>query len=365
MEIVRVTLAQLRYPGRFHDRIVDDCLSVSRQFPNLQPLAGAAPYCAEQHLKLSGLLPVNVQGKVYHFPFTVWFPLYYPDVAPRMYVNPTETMQVKQGHSCVAPDGACNHYELTTWHCSSHLVHTISTLVQVFSRETPLYARASPPPAASNWGPPPPGQAVGVSPANPYTQPQQPQYSGRPPSPPVRSPFEAVSSHAAPPVASPAPAPSGEEDWQQAMRDMIVPRMRETIRACCEEHAAEKNDAFRRHTDRLNELKEIEFSHDLRQWERECESVEAKHEIGRLEQEKTGLEAWIAENKSKAALTTQISEHKSADQVCDELAELVDGKLRERAISPEVYNMKLQEIFRQQFLQRWLVLKCEDKMQRS
>lgn len=77
----------------------------------------------------------------YNIPVEIMVMSYHPNGPPKMYVKPTQNMEVKQRHDHVDRNGLIYLPYLTTWDpIRSSLIGGISAMIEVFSRIPPVYA---------------------------------------------------------------------------------------------------------------------------------------------------------------------------------------------------------------------------------
>nr|CAB3267295.1 tumor susceptibility gene 101 protein-like [Phallusia mammillata] len=115
---------------------------------------------------LKGTIPVVYKGTTYNIPVALWLQEAHPQVPPLCFVQPTSTMQVRQGKH-VDSNGRIYLPYLTDWRPRSHnLVGCVQVMAAVFSEEPPVFAKPAP-------GRPPPPQA------QPYPAQQRTPYPGQ------------------------------------------------------------------------------------------------------------------------------------------------------------------------------------------
>ncbi|KAI9884268.1 MAG: cysteine desulfurase [Watsoniomyces obsoletus] len=93
-------------------------------------------------LHLSGILPVDFRGSLYHFPISVWIPHAYPREAPFVYVTPAQGMMIRPGQH-VSGEGRVYHPYLAGWRefwDKSNIADLLSILRDVFAKEPPVVA---------------------------------------------------------------------------------------------------------------------------------------------------------------------------------------------------------------------------------
>jgi hypothetical protein len=94
-------------------------------------------------LVLAGTIPIHFQKNRYNIPIDLYIDEKHPNVGPRMYVRPNSNMIVKQQHRNVDCEGLVYLPYLSSWTTSSSLSELVSIASNVFSNETPLFARQS------------------------------------------------------------------------------------------------------------------------------------------------------------------------------------------------------------------------------
>mmetsp|Transcript_20282 Transcript_20282/g.40584 ORF Transcript_20282/g.40584 Transcript_20282/m.40584 type:complete len:318 (+) Transcript_20282:365-1318(+) len=127
-------------------------------------------------LTLNGTVAMFFKGSQYNIPVDIYLPLDYPSRPPLVYVRPTATMALKEGHRHVDREGLVYMPYLHEWSKHSHnLVTMCQHLSQIFGQDPPVFAR----PASQPFHPPQPPsyQSVAGSSSNPPSNPPPPSYS--------------------------------------------------------------------------------------------------------------------------------------------------------------------------------------------
>jgi len=123
---------------------VRDVSEAHQRWPSLQPRLDV--YTSDtghsQNLViLRGTIPIKYRGVSYNIPVEIMVMSYHPNGPPKMYVKPTQNMEVKQRHDHVDRNGLIYLPYLTTWDpIRSSLIGGISAMIEVFSRIPPVYA---------------------------------------------------------------------------------------------------------------------------------------------------------------------------------------------------------------------------------
>eukprot|EP01031_Cornospumella_fuschlensis_P033004 gene33004-39921_t len=96
-------------------------------------------------LTLNGTIPIYYQGAQYNIPIEIFLPIAYPQECPKLFVRPTPSMCVKQGHKHVDTQGCVYLPYLHEWKNASNLKGLVETASGVFSIEPPLFSKPTTP----------------------------------------------------------------------------------------------------------------------------------------------------------------------------------------------------------------------------
>nr|POF04452.1 tumor susceptibility gene 101 protein [Quercus suber] len=98
---------------------------------------------SELLLTLSGTLPIDFKGTIYHFPVKTWVPRTYPQDAPIVFVDPARDMLIRPGQH-VGVDGRVYHAYLRDWkkmQDRASITECLDYVQQVFAKEPPVISR--------------------------------------------------------------------------------------------------------------------------------------------------------------------------------------------------------------------------------
>ncbi|GMH77205.1 hypothetical protein TrST_g6539 [Triparma strigata] len=153
---VQSLVSQLPYNAQIKPKIVKDVNTLLQIYRSLQPSAqelfSVQQGTATLLLTLSGTIAMFFKGSQYNIPVDVYLPLTYPSTPPLVYVRPTKSMALKEGHRHVDREGLCYMPYLHKWGSRSTLIEMCQGLSQIFGEDPPVYAR----PASQPYHPPQP-----------------------------------------------------------------------------------------------------------------------------------------------------------------------------------------------------------------
>ncbi|CAG9330766.1 unnamed protein product [Blepharisma stoltei] len=142
-------LLQCNYPIDSRQRIKTDIIAIITKNPQLNPrvIRVVEQNQPTNECSLEGTIPIQYKGVNYNILINCILPLYYPHVAPIIFVVPLERMVVKAGNF-VEADGRVKHPLLTSWNIkNSSLGAVLAELSKVFSQECPVFKQSDKKPA--------------------------------------------------------------------------------------------------------------------------------------------------------------------------------------------------------------------------
>uniref|UniRef100_A0A3P9HMU6 Si:dkey-181m9.8 n=1 Tax=Oryzias latipes TaxID=8090 RepID=A0A3P9HMU6_ORYLA len=122
-----------------------DLQEARSRFPDLSLYADY--YCfpnkeTKKLVFLAGTLPILYEGSTYNIPVCVWLHVTHPESCPRCYVCPSASMVINPSCPCINASGNISLDGLTKWTRGvSSLSELLAEMIQVFQRDTPIYAR--------------------------------------------------------------------------------------------------------------------------------------------------------------------------------------------------------------------------------
>jgi len=139
---LKSALAKYQYP----DLAKRDILNALGTYDNLQPRLDWFLFntgARKELVCLDGTVPVNYRGNRYNIPVVLWLTESHPNNPPRVFVKPTQNMQIKHGkHVDIA--GKIYLPYLSDWkHPQSDLLGLIQILTIIFGEEPPVFATHS------------------------------------------------------------------------------------------------------------------------------------------------------------------------------------------------------------------------------
>ncbi|KAK9460966.1 UEV domain-containing protein [Lipomyces oligophaga] len=161
----------------YHDvnRTFTETVKVLQTYPSLHPRTSVHTFedgRSQLLLNLHGTLPASFRSTVYHIPVSIWIPHEFPLQAPFGFVTPTANMNIRPGNH-VDTNGKIYHPYLSYWNPqSSSLVEVTGILIDVFSKEPPVYGKPVQAQAPSN---PPLLPLQSLMPSQPSVHPLQPE----------------------------------------------------------------------------------------------------------------------------------------------------------------------------------------------
>jgi len=301
-------------------RVVQDTTYCTQRWQALKQQAGVYTDNTGRScelMKLQGLLPIVFKGVQYNIPVCVWIPQQYPTAPPIPYVQPTPDMDVVRGHQHVGADGMCYFPYCNQWTVHSNASGLLDVMVQAFSAQPPVTAKAPPVRAPASVPAPAP---------NPYLRPVN---ASVPAPAPVTAPRPVPAPAPAPPPdyrPAPAPAPAPMSDPERFVTEAIVKGL---------------ND---RRTDLNTEYEELLDD----QQRLDAGRVQLTEGLQRLEEEKRGLEMYLGDVKEQSAeLQAWLAAHPETEinpdtivRAADPLSEqLLEETARDQAIEDTLYAL--------------------------
>lgn len=357
---------------------------------------------AKDLINLSGTIPVTYKNNRYNIPVALWLQEQHPAVAPICYVQPTSTMQVRQGKH-VDMNGRIYLHYLSEWHSRTHSISgCIQFMCVIFGQEPPVFSRQAAPqpqvrtpypsqpnvypprppyPYASPQGPPStnyqpirtpyPQQTHTPYPSVPATTnyPPYPNYSPhggapRPPAP-VNMPYPPVQNAGLLPAKT---DPALDDDMilaslRSAVDDKIKRRLKDT-----HGHAAQELSELKRTEGDLKKgnarVQQIEIT--LKEEIEKCESAAAlleeknestKKEIDNVAQKQDDLKVddYVC---ATTPVYRQIVAAYSKEQAIDDLIYHLSVAYNKEAISLDTFLKEVRSNYREQFKLRSLIEKA-------
>ncbi|GMI12659.1 hypothetical protein TrLO_g4164 [Triparma laevis f. longispina] len=149
-------VSQLPYNVQIKPKITKDVNTLLQIYRSLQPSAqelfSVQSGTSTLLLTLGGTVAMFFKGSQYNIPVDVYLPLTYPQTPPLVYVRPTASMALKDGHRHVDREGLVYMPYLHKWGSRSNLTEMCQGLSQIFGEDPPVYAR----PASQPYHPPQP-----------------------------------------------------------------------------------------------------------------------------------------------------------------------------------------------------------------
>jgi len=192
-------------------------------------------------INLDGTIPVIYKSVLYNIPVVLWIQEQHPYQPPICFVQPTSTMQVRQGKH-VDMNGCIYLPYLKSWHASTHsLIGCIQMMIAIFSKETPVFSKQPrvpqtqqnfqpmhrlPYPSYTPQGPPTTSYQPAMPPRAPYPMPGP---SRTPYMPPLLPYPNYPTGQPTPNMPFPTPSPIGNKVDNQLDNNMVLASLRSAV----------------------------------------------------------------------------------------------------------------------------------------
>ncbi|CAI2350069.1 unnamed protein product [Caenorhabditis sp. 36 PRJEB53466] len=399
-----------RASAKYVDSAKKDIMGALTQFKDLSPGTDSFMFPDGRRrtaFRLKGTIPVYYKGACYNIPVTVFLWDTHPYYAPICYVNPTNTMIIKESEH-VNKEGKVFLPYLNEWRFPGYdLSGLLQVMAMVFQEKCPVFARsastasANPPTpsatasAAQNPTPYPsttptmptpyptgsgatpypatstpyPSAAVGMG-YNPYQNIPQPMPY---PMGAGATPYPSSSASSGPPIRPPAPVTTQSNTGTiqpDTIRASVLSALEEKSRAKLRERIGTNSaemasirvtgDELREGQQKLKRmLEELEAQKNSLQTAVDVYSVK-KSELTKALADAGGVDAPPIDEAIDAStpLHRQIVHNYSKDLACDDVIYELGQSLKNRKITLAEYLRHVRDVSREQFIYRATMQKC-------
>lgn len=348
-------MSQLPYQYRNKPQLRADIAELFRSCQTLEPHQGSfsAGGRSVQLFYLSGVVPINYQGNVYNIPVTIYFDPPYPEKAPRCFVTPTETMEIKPGHQHVDQNGMVYLPYLNQWRMGqSRLPELIRALGECFSSAPPVHAKPARSSQTSAVGVVAQGASAllgaGANMVGGWLSGSSSQQS-----PAQAQPVQATPVQATPVQATPVNVVSPKERNVQELTRRAQARLPQLMQPVVSEanEELEKQGKLQEHERQIDsEMQALRDEAEILQ--RHLQALDAQeHQLTQFVAQQGDEEPDInAVVEPSDALGRQLLDLIAEEKANGDLLVALDEAILERKISTEVFLREIRDVSRKQFL---------------
>ncbi|GAB2300101.1 hypothetical protein Dimus_034141 [Dionaea muscipula] len=363
--------AALPYPEDVKWLIRQHLLSLTTAFPSLLPKTAAFTHndgCSVNLLHADGTLPMPYHGVTYNIPIIIWLTESYPRHPPRVYLNPTRDMIIKQPHSNVVPSGLVTVPYLQKWvYPSSNLVDLARELIHFFALDPPVYSRGRASPSSSSFNSSGnPAMVSSNSMGSGFSGSVQSSSGARPSIPPRDFPPSPYVGSGR--IVPPSPQRVGTDDPSEVFKRNSINKLVEMIHgdivALNKSREGEMDGLF--NAQAALRQRNMELEGGLREMQGEKEGLEQQLQVVLTNVDVLG--EWLEANEGKIeklgkldvdevfeprdALSRQMLECMASDLAIEDVIYSLDKGVQEGVVTIDMYLRNVRLLSREQFLHR-------------